>query len=207
MNAPTYDEFVKARWNSSRTRTAAWKRSMLPNAPPAAWDPGAGDYAHFSQRLLVEGWTAEDAALDIVTGNVGGAGRRGNYRGVPYGPFVTVDYPAVIAAYEQQEGHKPGDSDYAHLSWRLLVELWTTRDMIHSIKGEPLEDGGAGGAGTQPPPSGIGIPQLKVAERKIIDARTNTRMIPAELHVVPAPAHDGQRGTYGCEEQPPVASP
>lgn len=129
--------------------------------------PGASDYAHFAQRLLIEGWLAEDAALDIQTGTVGGAGKRDGYPAIPYDQFVKTDYPAVISAYVQRNGHQPGDTDYAHLAWRLISERWTPRDMIHSIREEPLEDGGAGGAGVVQPGGGTAKIQgpIRVAGR------------------------------------------
>lgn len=145
MSRPTYDEFVKA---DLPFLAREWR------AVTGQPQPGASDYAHFAQRLLIEGWLALDAALDIRTGTVGGAGKREGYPAIPYDPFVKTDYPAVIAAYVQRHGQQPGDSDFAHLAWRVIVERWTTRDMIHSIRDEPLEDGGAGGAGAGQPGGG-----------------------------------------------------
>jgi hypothetical protein len=52
----------------------------------------------------------------------------------------------IRAAYMGQLHHKPAIPDYFHWAWRRLRERWTLRDILHDIKGEPLEDGGAGGA-------------------------------------------------------------
>jgi hypothetical protein len=68
---------------------------------------------------------------------------------VDYGTFVTVESPEVATAYRTTFGpSRPGASDMSHTAWRRLVEFWTHRDIIHDIKGEPLEDGGHGGANT-----------------------------------------------------------
>ena len=57
----------------------------------------------------------------------------------------------VRAAYLRHSGgHEPAISDYYHNAWRRLRERWTLRDILHDILGEPLEDGGAGGADRGP---------------------------------------------------------
>ena len=55
----------------------------------------------------------------------------------------------VRAAYLHKTGHEPAIPDYYHNAWRRLRERWTARDIVHDILGEPLEDGGPGGAGPQ----------------------------------------------------------
>jgi hypothetical protein len=62
-----------------------------------------------------------------------------------YAQFVTVESWEVAAAYQQRTGHGPAISDQYHTAYRRLVERWTHRDILHDIKGEPLQDGGPGG--------------------------------------------------------------
>jgi hypothetical protein len=70
-----------------------------------------------------------------------------------YDTFVNVECPDVAVAYQSvnPDPSVPTPQQMGHTSWRRLIEAWTHRDIIHDIKGEPLEDGGAGGA-TNPPP-------------------------------------------------------
>ena len=74
--------------------------------------------------------------------------------GLPsYDTFVETECPAVAEAYRETnpDPSVPTPQQMGHTSWRRLVEAWTHRDIVHDIKGEPLEDGGAGGANTNPP--------------------------------------------------------
>lgn len=71
---------------------------------------------------------------------------------VTYDQFVKVESWEVLKAYRQKHGHDPAISDYYHNAYRRLVEQWTHRDILHDILGEPLEDGGPGGAVETPPP-------------------------------------------------------
>jgi len=132
--------------------------------------PNDPDFAHNAWRLLSEGWTPEDAVADITNPPAGGHGKRQSFPTpvMPYDQFVHTDYPSIINTYRSYYGHEPGDIDYAHLAWRPLAERWTVRDVIHDIKGEPLEDGGHGGAippGNLPPPVGTWDGSLGVSGR------------------------------------------
>lgn len=62
-----------------------------------------------------------------------------------YAQFVTVESWEVERAYKTRTGHSPAISDQYHNAYRRLVEMWTHRDILHDILGQPLEDGGAGG--------------------------------------------------------------
>ncbi len=66
-----------------------------------------------------------------------------------YAEFVTgpsSEAMQVRAAYVKKTGHEPAIPDFYHNAWRRLRERWTARDIVHDILGEPLEDGGPGGA-------------------------------------------------------------
>lgn len=69
-----------------------------------------------------------------------------------YDTFVQHESEDVQDAYVAAHRHQPGASDLYHNAWRRLDERWTHRDILHDIKGEPLEDGGAGGDRELPPP-------------------------------------------------------
>lgn len=56
-----------------------------------------------------------------------------------YDQFVKEEAPEVEAAYMQAHGHPPGITDVAHNAWRRLVEGWTHENILHDIKGEPLD--------------------------------------------------------------------
>lgn len=62
-----------------------------------------------------------------------------------YEEFVTKESWEVRDAYLEHTKQEPAISDQYHNAWRRLDERWTHRDILHDIKGEPLEDGGAGG--------------------------------------------------------------
>lgn len=78
--------------------------------------------------------------------------------GLPdYDTFVNRESPAVAATYKSvnPDPSVPTPQQMGHTAWRRLVEAWTHEDILRDIKGEPLQDGGAGGANkpTTPPPT------------------------------------------------------
>lgn len=119
--------------------------------------PSSQDMGHNSYRRLALGWTAAEVQQGIVDVSV-------NYDRAPWFGWVPVDYPTfvntespeVAAAYRSTnpDPSVPTPQQMGHTAWRRFAEFWTHRDILHDIKGEPLEDGGAGGAKPPTPPTG-----------------------------------------------------
>lgn len=153
---PTYDAFVNAECpRVASTFTHAHSRA-----------PSPSDMGHNSYRRLALGWTAAQVQQGIVNQSV-------NYDGQPWFRWVPVDYatfvntesPEVAAAY----GGAPSPNGMGHTAWRRFAEFWTHRDIVHDIKGEPLEDGGAGGAKPQPPTAVARTGLTRAAGRRFVD--------------------------------------
>ena len=137
-DVPTYDRFV-----NTECPDVAEAFHAVNGVPPAA-----GNMGHNSYRRLAQGWTANEVQAGIVDGSLNFT--RAPWFGwvpVDYDTFVGVESPEVAAAYGRV--HPP---EMGHTAWRRFAEFWTHRDILHSIKGEPLEDGGPGGAKPPLPP-------------------------------------------------------
>lgn len=117
----------------------------------AANDPQ--QFAHRYWRRLIEGWTVGDVLADTMRASIpviAGPGAEGYTAPPPalltepdlaltYDEFLEEQSELAGVLTDQRGDWSPGD--LAHNAWRRLVEQgnWTQANLIHDIKGEPLE--------------------------------------------------------------------
>ena len=149
-DAPTYDPFV----NTECPQVAATFEQTI-GAPPAPANMG-----HHSYRRLALGWTAEEVQRGISDASLH-CDRASWFGGAPvdYSTFVNVESDEVAAAYRSVNPSPivPTPQEMGHTAWRRLAEFWTHRDIVHDVKGEALEDGGAGATRPETPAAGPGF--------------------------------------------------
>lgn len=69
-----------------------------------------------------------------------------------YDEFVGVESVEVSQAILETHGHNPSPGDMYHNAWRRLVEGWTHANILHDIRGEPLEEPPPEPPPVEPPP-------------------------------------------------------
>jgi hypothetical protein len=153
--AVTAGRFATFIWRWRRLGDAAWQ---IAAANPAS-DPDHtfifSDPGPYEISLRGEGpeGTDETVRQRIVTVEAAAPPPEPERPALPsYADFLWVEGPEVDAAYLTRDRRPPSPADIRHTAWRRLIEGWTHENILHDIRGEPLDGGRPGGRPGPPPP-------------------------------------------------------